>query len=91
MVTNQKGSSAEQFEKLFSKAQTNYLHSLFHDKLVKKADLKDSLKILSDLFEDMKLPPLLERRIIESFLYASETVSAAISSLSFCCRIGLQR
>ena len=40
-----------------------------------KADLKDSLRVLSDLFKDMKLPPLLERRIIESFLYANETVS----------------
>ena len=31
--------------------------------------------MLSDLFKDMKLPSLLERRIIESFLYANETVS----------------
>ena len=38
-----------------------------------KADLKDSLKVLSDLFRDLKLPALLERRIIESFLYANET------------------
>lgn len=29
--------------------------------------------MLSDLFKDMKLPSLLERRIIESFLYANET------------------
>jgi hypothetical protein len=41
-----------------------------------KADLKDSLKVLSDLFKDMKLPAILERRIIESFLYANETVSS---------------
>jgi len=41
-----------------------------------KADLKDSLKVLSDLFKEMNLPPILERRIIESFLYANETVSA---------------
>ena len=40
-----------------------------------KVDLKESLKVLSDLFKDMKLPPLLERRVIESFLYANETVS----------------
>ena len=44
-------------------------------KLVIKVDLKESLKVLSDLFKDMKLPALLERRIIEGFLYANETVS----------------
>ena len=48
-----------------------------------KADLKDSLRVLSDLFKDMKLPQLLERRIIESFLYANETVSDFGLFLSF--------
>ena len=38
-----------------------------------KADLKASLQVLADLFKDMQLPKLLERRIIESFLYANET------------------
>ena len=60
---------------LFKQNEMKILHSFFHDKLVIKADLKDSLKALSDLFKDLQLPPLLERRIIESFLYASETVS----------------
>ena len=55
------------------------LENFFHKQLVIKADLKDSLKVLSDLFNEMKLPPLLERRIIESFLYASETVSMRLS------------
>ena len=41
--------------------------------MVLKADLKASLQVLSDLFKDMQLPKLLERRIIESFLYANET------------------
>jgi len=49
------------------------LQEFFHNKLVIKVDLKESLKVLSDLFSDMKLPPLLERRVIESFLYANET------------------
>ena len=52
------------------------LHNFFHNELVIKADLKDSLKVLSDLFKEMNLPPILERRIIESFLYANETVCA---------------
>ena len=60
---------------LLNDTEIKTLHTFFHEKLVLKADLKDSLKVLSDLFFDMKLPPLLERRIIESFLYASETVS----------------
>lgn len=60
---------------LFNPTEIKILKTFFHEKLVLKADLKDSLKVLSDLFIDMKLPPLLERRIIESFLYASETVS----------------
>jgi hypothetical protein len=61
------------------------LHAFFHEKLVIKADLKDSLKVLSDLFVDLQLPPLLERRIIESFLYASETVSDRKLILWLCC------
>jgi len=60
---------------LFNKRELQILQSFFNDSLVIKADLKDSLRVLSDLFKDMKLPPLLERRIIESFLYANETVS----------------
>jgi hypothetical protein len=32
-----------------------------------------SIKVLENLFINFKLPPLLLRRIIESFLYASET------------------
>ena len=60
---------------LFSARELQLLQSFFNDSLVIKADLKDSLRVLSDLFKDMKLPQLLERRIIESFLYANETVS----------------
>lgn len=38
-----------------------------------KADLKDSLKVFDNLFKDLRLPAVLERRIIESFLYSNET------------------
>lgn len=61
---------------MFSQNEMKILHNFFHSELVIKADLKDSLKVLSDLFKEMNLPPILERRIIESFLYANETVSA---------------
>ena len=54
------------------------LEKFFNQKLVIKADLKDSLKVLSELFKDLNLPPLLERRISESFLYANETVSKTL-------------
>ena len=60
---------------MFSTKERKALHDFFHNDLVIKVDLKESLKLLSNLFKDMKLPPLLERRIIESFLYANETVS----------------
>ena len=60
---------------LFNARELQLLQGFFNDSLVIKADLKDSLRVLSDLFKDMKLPQLLERRIIESFLYANETVS----------------
>ena len=75
LVLDDRTQSIKQSQTLFSKRELAELHKFFHEKLVIKADLKDSLKVLSDLFKEMKLPPLLERRVIESFLYASETVS----------------
>lgn len=60
---------------LFTKSELKMLQTFFKDKIMIKADMKDSLKVLSDLFKDLNLPPLLERRIIESFLYANDTVS----------------
>ena len=50
-------------------------------KLVIKADLKDSLQVLAGLFKDLHLPQRLERRIIESFLYANETVSSIVIAM----------
>ena len=70
------------FKDLFSKNEMKILHNFFHNELVIKADLKDSLKVLSDLFKEMNLPPILERRIIESFLYANETVSASFETIN---------
>ena len=64
--------------KLFSKKEVQVLQAFFNNKLVIKADLKDSLKVLAELFQDLHLPKMLERRIIESFLYANETVSTIL-------------
>ena len=65
---------------MFSKKEVQVLQAFFNEKLVIKADLKDSLKVLGELFKDLNLPQMLERRIIESFLYANETVSAIYSN-----------
>ena len=65
---------------MFSKKEVQVLQAFFNEKLVIKADLKDSLKVLGELFKDLNLPQMLERRIIESFLYANETVSTIYSN-----------
>ena len=65
---------------MFSKKEVQVLQAFFNEKLVIKADLKDSLKVLGELFKDFNLPQMLERRIIESFLYANETVSTIYSN-----------
>ena len=51
------------------------LERFFHERLVAKHDMKQSFKELEHLFEGFKLPPLLQRKIIESFVLSSETVS----------------
>ena len=51
------------------------LEKFFHEKLVAKHDMKQSFKELEQLFEPFKFPSLLQRRIIESFVLSSETVS----------------
>ena len=57
------------------------LQAFFNEKLVIKADLKDSLQVLAELFKDLHLPQRLERRIIESFLYANETVGIDVNEM----------
>lgn len=57
------------------------LQAFFNEKLVIKADLTDSLQVLAGLFKDLHLPQRLERRIIESFLYANETVSSIVIAM----------
>ena len=51
------------------------LEQFFNQKLVSKFAIKESMAMLELLFQDFKLHPILKKRIIESFLYASETVS----------------
>lgn len=60
---------------LFSEDELKCLSAFFNEKLVKKHDLKSSFASLDNLLADFWLPPLLQRKITESFLYASETVS----------------
>ena len=53
------------------------LEKFFHERLVAKHDMKQSLKALEVLFDGFELPPLLQRKIVESFVFSSETVSIA--------------
>ena len=45
----------------------------FNERLVAKHDMKESLAELDALFSGFKLPPLLQRKIVESFVLSSET------------------
>ena len=49
------------------------LENFFNEKLVSKHDMKESLKELEMLFDGFKLPELLLRKIVESFIFSSET------------------
>ena len=65
----------EEYANLLSPQEKQILERFFHERLVAKHDMKQSLLALEALFEGFKLPALLQRRIIESFIYSSETVS----------------